>query len=295
LIQLTAPEPGTWQVERAAGGEQDMAIIGASTLSLAVTISPDYLEAVEPFTLQASLLEHGQPLRDPQRLQAFTIQAELTMPTGERRSMPLQPGPDAGVFTATSSIPETIGQYGFVVQASSATVQRQRTLAFIPQPRCFIPHVVSGPEVVVQVTLTDGCPEFAALELATGYVQEQEREPATWLPLTTTQPRLFQVVLPTPATEVPGQVLLRLRGQRGRQPPFTVYKGPLQLRRPQPVAVPQAISTPQPVLPPVGFNWWAFGKTVGWQLLVVNSVLGVCAGGGWHLYRYTRNRRASHG
>lgn len=289
MIQLTAPEPGTWRVERASGGEQDVAIIGASTLSLDVTLAPDYLEAGAPLTIQARLLEHEQPLRDVQRLQAFTVQAELLTPEGNQQSLTLPPGPEDGTFTATITTPEAPGQYSLVVQATSATVQRQRTLAFVPQPRCFLPSVLAEPAVTVQVTLTDACPAWQALALEAGYVQEHERAPATWLVLSNPQARLFQITLPTPRPETRPSVLLRIRGLRGQQQVFTVLKGPLPL----PTLTPEP--HPVPATQPTPFNWWALGKTVGWQLLVVNLILGAGGGGGWRCYVYIRNRRTRHG
>ena len=65
MVQLTRPEPGTWRVERASDGKDDVAIIGASTLRLDVTLGAGYLEAGEPCTIQARLLEHDAPLHAP--------------------------------------------------------------------------------------------------------------------------------------------------------------------------------------------------------------------------------------
>ena len=290
MIQLTAPEPGTWRVERASGGEQDVAIIGASTLTLEVSLGPDYLEAGEPLTIQARLLEYEHALHDPQKLQAFTVQAELTTPAGERQTIPLQAGPEAGSFTARRTTPEATGQYGLVVRATSATVQRQRMLSFMPQPRCFLPSVLPEPALTVQVALSAACPVFDTLELSAGYVRASAREPATWLPLVTTQPRLFQGTLPAPATDAESSIVVRLRGRRGRQMVFTLFKGPLAL--PTLARGDPAPDASQPAAP---FNWLALGKTVGWQLLTLNVVLGACGTAGWRLYFYTRTRRARHG
>ncbi|MGE3536807.1 MAG: VWA domain-containing protein [Candidatus Tectimicrobiota bacterium] len=290
MIQLTAPEPGTWRVERASGGEHDVAIIGASTLSLSVSLGADYLEAGEALTIQARLLENAQPLQDAQRLQEFTVQAELQTPAGERQTIMLQPGPEAGMFSASQTIPEPTGQYSLLVRALSDTVQRQRTISFIPQPRCFLPRVLPEPAFTVQVALTDVCPAFGTLALAAGYVRPPEREPAAWHALAALQPRLWQATLPAPSPAADSALLLRLQGTQGRQQAFTLYKGPLAL----PGLAP-ALPAPQMVRPEPPFNWWALGKTLAWQLLVVNLVLGLGSAGGWRFYLYTRTRRARHG
>ena len=69
--------------------------------------------------------------------------------------------------------PEATGQYGLVVTATSDTVQRQRTLSFVPQPHCFVPTVLDDAAGTVQVTLTDACPVLDHLEIDVGYVSEQ--------------------------------------------------------------------------------------------------------------------------
>jgi hypothetical protein len=283
MVHLSAPEPGTWRVERASSGADDVAIIGASTLSLAVALSPGYLEAGEPLLIQARLQEHDQPLREFQRLQAFTVQAELTTPAGHRQTIPLHLNPETGEFTATSTTPAADGQYGLVVVATSATVQRQRTLSFLPQSRCFIPHVQADTAVTVRVTLTDACPEFDHLEIAAGYAAEHDHTSITWAAMAETAARQFQAVLPPPATAATRSVLLRIGGQRGRQAAFTISKGPFP--------VPVVVASPPPVVPEAPFDWYALARTVSWQLLVLNLCLGVC--GGWYcFYRYRiRNRR----
>lgn len=289
MIQLTTPEPGTWRLERTSEGQDDVAIIGASTLHLEVTLTPDYLEAGEPFRIRARLLEQHQPLRDPQRLQAFTVQADLQIPDNTSQALSFQLDPTTGEFLATGITPEAERPHRLRVMASSSAVQRQRVLTLLPQPRCFIPAVLTEPAVTVQVTLNEVCPAFETLQLAAGYIEEKAPEPITWQPMIATQPRLFQVTLPRPTPENGAGILVRLHGQWGAQRHFTVLKGPLLLPELLPPP-PSPSSTPPP------FAWRTLAKTVGWQLLLINTLLGVMGGGGYRLYYAPRrHRRTAHG
>ena len=281
VVQLTKPEPGTWQVERPSGGGNDIAIIGTSTLSLQVDLAPTYLEAGESFTIRARLLEQEQPLRDAQQWQGLTVQAEITTPEGQLSTVPLQPH-GVGEFAATLPIPQASGQYRLLVIASSPTFKRQRTLSFIPQPLCFEPAVVADPPVTAQVTLTDHCPVFSTLEIGATYVPGDDARPAatTWLPLTSPRPRVFLVTLPRPPSGQERHVSIRIHGRLKNAQPITIMKGPL----------------PLPELPPPEMDWGALAKTVGFQLLMVNAILGVVGGSGYGMYRYRApNRRESHG
>jgi hypothetical protein len=277
MVQLHQPEPGKWQVDRRTGGGDDVAIIGASTLSMQVQLSPDYLEAGAPLYLQVRLLDQEQPLRDPQRLQGLTVHAEITSPTGERHTVTLTPG-DGGEFDATLYTPELPGQYGLEVVASSPTLQRQRTLSFMLQPRCFEPTVLAEPAVTVRVTLSSACSFLHELQVEARYgAHAFEEETTPWVPLVLSPPRFFDATLPHPGAGARREVIVRIRGSLNQQA-FTLIKGPLAL----------------PELPPPPLDWPALVRRVGWQLCVVNLVLGAFGAGGYGLYRYrTRNRRVS--
>ncbi len=275
LVRLTKPEPGSWQVVRSSGHEDDMAIIGASSLRLQVELSPEYLESGEPFTIHARLLENGQPTHDPQHLRGLVVQAEITTPEGKRFSVPLQPQA-VGEFAASLAVPEVAGQYGLVLTAASPTLRRQRALSFIPQPRCFEPSVVADPPVTVRITLTEACPFWRKLTLQARYVPDQEtgQNDQAWLRLESSKPRVFQATLPVPQEEGK-QVMIRIRGSRGGKQSFTIMRGPL----------------PLPQLPPPEMVWSALAKTVGLQLLGINVVLGVGGAGGYRVYRSLARRK----
>lgn len=278
MVQLYQPEPGKWQVERLAGGGDDVAIIGASTLNVQVRLSPEYLEAGGPLHIHVRLLDQARPLRDPQRLQGLTVYADIMSPTGERHTVLLTPHDD-GEFAATLHTPESPGLYGLVVIASSPTIQRQRTLSFMLQPHCFEPTVLAEPVVTVRVTLSSACPFFRELQFEARYGSDAsgEEETAPWVPFVSSQSRVFDATLPRPRTGERRGVMLRIRGSLNQQA-FTLIKGPLSL----------------PELPPAPLDWSALARTVGLQLCVVNIVLGAFGAGGYGLYRYcTRNRRVS--
>lgn len=274
-VRLTQPEPGTWQIERASPGNDDLAIIGASTLWLAVRLTPDYLETEESLMIHAWFVEQEQPLRHLQRLAEFTVQADIDTPEGQRHTVPLLLQ-DSGEFRASFPIPAVSGQYGVSVLASSPTIRRQRTISFVPQPRCFVPSVNADPPVTVTVRLTIDCPMFHQLEFTTRYAAaNDEAQDAGWVPLISNRPRLFQATLPQPTGVADHAVVIRIQGRRDPNPAFTVLKGPY----------------PLPDLPPQEVDWWALGKTVGFQLLCINAVLGVLAGGGYGVYRTRRHAR----
>jgi hypothetical protein len=278
MVQLHQPEPGTWQVERSAGGGDDMAIIGASTLSLQVRLSPEYLEAGEPLRMQVRFLDQTQPILDPQRLQGLEVYADITSPLGESQRLPFTPH-DAGEYAATLNTSELPGQYGLVLSVSGPTLQRQRTLSFVLQPRCFTPTVLAEPAVTVRVTLTDACPFFRTLQLEASYGAHASEEAGAnrWVPLVSLQPRVFEAILPPPESEEKQEVRLRIQGAFKHQA-FTLIKGPLSL----------------PELPMPPLDWLALAQTVGLQLCAVNIVLGAFGTGGYGLYRYrTRGRRVS--
>ena len=278
MVQLHQPEPGKWQVERPSGGGDDMAIIGASTLRLQIKLSPEYLEAGEPLRIQVRLLDQEQPIRDPQRLQGLKVHAEIMSPMGESQHLPLTPHND-GEFAATLNTHEVPGQYGLVLIVSNSTLQRQRTLSFMLQPRCFTPAVLAEPAVTVRVTLTHACPFFRTLQLEASYGLHalEEAEVERWVPLVALQPRVFEAILPPPGSDEKQEVRLRIHGSLTHHA-FTLSKGPLFL----------------PELPTPPLDWPALAQTVGLQLCVVNIVLGAFGTGGYGLYRYrTRNRRVS--
>jgi hypothetical protein len=286
MIQLTGPAPGTWRIERTSASTDDVAIIGSSTLSLHVSLGPEFLEANEPLSIRARLLQHDQLLSDPQQLQTFTVQADLISPAGDRQTIALLPVSEAGEFAAGITTPAAPGQYRIVVLAKSDTVERQRTVSFVPQPRCFVPSFPKAPEVTVQVTLSDACPVFDMLTLEAGYVTPQGQQPEHWFSLEESQPRLFQAMLPPPDTASPARILLRLHGLRGQQD-FVLLKGPL--------SVPELPKLPTPSLAPPTLDWSVLARTVGWQLLVINTILGGCGAGGYYLYRSRiHNRRISY-
>jgi hypothetical protein len=115
-------------------------------------------------------------------------------------------------------------------------------LSFIPPPRCFTPSVLAGPVVTVQVALSDACPVFNRLECDVRYSAEQAQGAATWLPLAAQPPRLFQATLPPPTAEAQQGVRLRIRGQWGHQPDFTIAA-------PQPTPAPATPAAQVPVEP----------------------------------------------
>jgi von Willebrand factor type A domain len=278
MVQRHQPESGKWQVERPSGGGDDMAIIGASTLSLHIRLSPEYLEAGEPLRMQVHLLDQQQPIRDPQRLQELQVHAEIIAPMGESQRLPLTLQQD-GEFAATLNTHEIPGQYGLVLSVSGPTLQRQRTLSFMLQPRCFVPAVLAEPAVTVRVTLTDACPFFRTLQLEASYGSHALEEAGAnrWVPLESLQPRVFEAVLPPPGSNEKQEVRLRIHGSLNHQA-FTLIKGPLSL----------------PELPAPPLDWLALAQTVGLQLCVVNIVLAAFGTGGYGLYRYrTCNRRVS--
>jgi hypothetical protein len=278
MVQLHQPEPGKWQVERPAGGGDDLAIIGASTLSVQIRLSPEYLEAGEPLHMQVRLLDQQQPIRDSQRLQGLKLHAEITSPMGESQRLPLIPHHD-GEFAATLNTQEVPGQYGLVLSVSGPTLQRQRTLSFILQPRCFVPTVLAEPAVTVRVTLTNACPLFRTLQIEASYGTHtlEEEEAKRWVPLVSLQPHVLEAILPPPGSDERQEVRLRIHGSLTHQT-FTLIKGPL----------------PLPKLPTPPLDWLVLAQTVGLQLCVVNIVLGAFGTGGYGLYRYrTRNRRVS--
>jgi von Willebrand factor type A domain len=278
MVQLHQPKPGKWQVERPSGGGDDIAIIGASTLSLHIRLSPEYLEAGEPLRMQVHLLDQKQPIHDPQRLQELKVHAEITAPTGESQRLPLTLHKD-GEFAATFNTHEVPGQYGLVLSVSGPTLQRQRTLSFMLQPRCFAPTVLAEPAVTVRVTLTNACPFFRTLQLEASYGSHalEEEEANRWVPLVALQPQVFEAILPPSGSDEKQEVRLRIRGSLNHQD-FTLIKGPLSL----------------PDLPTPPLDWLALAQIVGLQLCVVNIVLAAFGTGGYGLYRYrTRNRRVS--
>jgi hypothetical protein len=147
------------------------------------------------------------------------------------------------------------------------------------QPHCFEPTVLAEAAVTVRVTLSSACPFFSELQVDAQYGSHAsgEEETAPWVPLVSSQPRLFDAILPRPGAGERQDVILRIRGVLNQQA-FTLIKGPLSL----------------PELSPLPLDWLALARTVGWQLCMVNIVLGACGAGGYGLYRYrTRNRRVS--
>ncbi|HSX83664.1 MAG TPA: VWA domain-containing protein, partial [Candidatus Saccharimonadia bacterium] len=132
-VQITQPEPGTWQIERPAGVQEGVAIVASSTLSLQVELSPAYQEAGKAISIRAFLQEKGQPVREAEQVQQMTMRAEVTTP--QRGTLPIMlTSESAGVFVATLPLLQVAGQYGLVVTAASPTLQRQRTLSFTLHP-----------------------------------------------------------------------------------------------------------------------------------------------------------------
>lgn len=271
FVRLKEPEAGVWRVTGPSDVEESVAIIGASSLSLQVELSPAYRQAGEPFVISAFLLERGQRVRDPGQMQRLALRAEVTAPQGETMTLPLEPQED-GTFAARLTTLHTPGRYNLVVTASAPTLQRQRTLSFVLHPLCFQPSVSSEAPVTASVVLTGACPLFRELVLEAGHTTGDGA--TTWLPFVSVQPKLFQVPIPAPPPGQTGQVTIRLRGALDSGEPFMFLKGPWPL--------------PATPLPPP--------KTNG--LLPLYAVL-ILVGGGelgflvWRIRRVQRHRHAT--
>src|SRR5207244_8266258 len=86
--------------------------------------------------------------------------------TPQRGTLPIMLTPQsAGVFVATLPQLQVAGQYGLVVTAASPTLQRQHTLSFTLQPRCFQTTVAATAPVTEQLLLSPACPPFEALAI----------------------------------------------------------------------------------------------------------------------------------
>jgi hypothetical protein len=288
LVQLTAPQPGLWQIESPKREGSSVGIIGASTLQLHVTLHPAYREAGETVDIQAMLAEQGEALRTPERFEALTAQAEILTPRGERHALPLTRQAD-GKFTATSLPLSEPGQYGVTVTVTGPQLQRQRHLSLVVHPPCFQPVVQSGPPATVHVTLATACPAFDALTLEAGHAIDAQ--PPVWLPLVAARPGEFAVTLP-PLT--PGQtstVTLRIQGRLAGADSFSVLKGPWPLSAvtPAPAATPPAATPPPPEVP-----WQGIARFMLVKLLLINGVLALVGGGGYGLYYYLKRRTTPH-
>src|SRR5207249_706307 len=135
-VQRPQPEPGPWQIERPGGVQGGVPLIGSSTLSLQVELSPPYHEVGEPISMRAFLQDQGQPIRDAQQVGQLTVRAEVSTPQKETTTLVLAPQ-SAGVFAATLPALQVPGEYAVMVTATSPTLQRQRTLSFTLHPLCF--------------------------------------------------------------------------------------------------------------------------------------------------------------
>jgi len=134
-----------------------VAIIGSSTLSLQVELSPPYHEAGELISMRAFLQDQGQPMRDAQQVGQLTVRAEVTTPQKETVSLVLAPH-SAGVFAATLPALQMPGEYALIVTATSPTLQRPRPLSFTLHPLCFQTTVSSAPPMMARLLLSDACP-----------------------------------------------------------------------------------------------------------------------------------------
>jgi len=280
-VQITQPEPGTWQIERPAGVQEGVAIVASSTLSLQVELSPAYQEAGEPISLRAFLQDKGQPVREAEQVQQLTMRAEVT--TSQRGPLPIiLTAESTGVFVATLPPLQTTGQYGLVVTAASPTLQRQRTLSFTLHPRCFQTTVASTVPVTAQLLLSAACPPFEAL--AIDAERTTNNQATTRIALSSPRAGVFEATIPPLAPGQTGQVTLHVRAHPAGAEPFSIVKGPWPL--PVTVSVPSPLPTPTPHPAAPAASWHNAAAGAVRKLLVLNGLLVLVGGMGYGLYRY---------
>jgi Mg-chelatase subunit ChlD len=276
-VQITQPEPGTWQIERSAGVQEGVAIVGASTMSLQVELSPTYQEAGEPISLRAFLQDKGQIVREAQQVQQLTMRAEVTTPQKGTLPVTLMPQ-SAGVFVATLPPLQAAGQYGLVVTAASPTLQRQRTLSLTLHPRCFQPLVSSTAPATVQLLLSAACPSFQALAVEAERTTDDRS--TTRIALSSPQAGVLETTIPPLKPGQIGQVTLHVRAHPSGAEPFSIVKGPW------PLPVTAAVPAPSPLPASPATSWHDAAAGAIRKLLALNGILVLVAGMGYGLYRY---------
>jgi hypothetical protein len=265
LVHLRNPEPGTWRVQGRTDGEDSVAIIGASTVTLQVELSPPYQEAGVPITLTAFLQEQGHSGPQPEQVEGLRFHVAIMPPQGDRLTVPLAPQ-GHGRFAAQLPTLEAVGPYELVVTATAPTVHRQRTLSVTLRPPCFTPTVTTAETVTVEVQLTTACPRFADLRLEAGRGPDSQR--ATWTPLVALRPEAYRATLPLPPPGHPEQVTLRIRGRLQSGEPVLLLKGPWPLpvtSAPRVPPVPRTApgATPSLLLGIAGVAWIGSGVLGG--------------------------------
>jgi hypothetical protein len=280
VVQMTNPVPGAWQVEGPHSDADSLAVVGGSTVQLQCTVAPDFREAGAPVTLTAFLTRDGQRLQAPEVLQHLTVDAVLTTPQGETHTLSLARHPD-GAFVTTWHDLHDPGAYHLQVTARSAQLHRQRPLAFMVYPPCFLPEVASGPPATIRVTLADACPPLHDLRLEVRHTGGET--PSEWTPLAAAQPGLYTASLDLPPATAAAAVTLRIQGRVAREGHFTVHKGPWTLA---------GAASPAPA----GVPWQAVTVQMLWKLCLLNGALGLAGGGGYGIYVFLqRKREMAHG
>ncbi len=281
-VQITQPEPGTWQIERPGGVQEGVAIIGSSTLSLQVELSPPYHEGGELISMRAFLQDQGQPMRDAQQVGQLTVRAEVTTPQRETVTLILAPQ-SAGVFAATLPALQVPGEYALMVTATSPTLQRQRPLSFTLHPLCFQATVSSAPPMTARLLLSDACPPFETL--AVEAERTTDNRSTTRIALPSPQAGRFEATIPPLVAGQTGQVTLHIHAHPRGAEPFMLVKGPWSL----PVT-PAAPAPRPPPAPPAANSHDATAGTVR-TFLVLNGILVLVGVSGYGLYRYRIQRQ----
>jgi Mg-chelatase subunit ChlD len=285
-VQITHPEPGTWQIERPAGVQEGVAIVASSPLSLQVELSPTYQEAGEPISIRAFLQDKGQPVREAEQVQQLTMRAEMTTP--QRSTLPIMLTPQsAGVFVATLPPLQGAGQYSLVVTAASPTLQRQRTLSFTLHPHCFQTTVASTAPVTVQLLLSAACPPFEALAVEAEHTTDNQA--TARLALRSPRAGVFEATMPPLAPGQTGQLTLHVHARPTGAEPFSIVKGPWPL--PVTVPAPSPLPTPRPLPAAPAVSWHAAAAGAVRKLLAFNGLLVLVGGIGYGLYRYHTHRK----
>jgi hypothetical protein len=281
-VQITQPEPGTWQIERPGGVQEGVAVIGSSTLSLQVELSPPYHEVGELISLRAFLQDQGQPIRDAQQVGQLTVRAEVTTPQKETVSLVLAPQ-SAGVFAATLPALQMPGEYALMVTATSPTLQRQRTRSFTLHPLCFQTAVSSAPPMMARLLLSDACPPFETL--AVEAERTTDNRSTTRIALPSPQTGRFEATIPPLVAGQTGQVILHIRAHPRGAEPFMLVKGPWSL------PVTPTAPAPSPPPAPSAANSHDAGTGTVRTFLVLNGILALVGVSGYGLYRYRIQRQ----
>ncbi len=282
-VQLKNPEAGPWRIDHPSRTGQDIAIINSSPLTLQIEVHPVYREVGEPLTIQAFLEENKQRINDPSRLEGLQLYAEITSPQGEVLSLPFTHREER-VFTAQVNSVNTPGQYRVKLTATSSTFHRQRALTFSVHPPCFQTSFSRTAPLTFQTTLSDTCPAFQELTLEAEY-SINDTAPQR-LPLIAPQPKHFQVTIPPLEPEQTGKVVLHIRGQLPDGETFDLKKGPWDLPKTAPLSPALSAETSPPIEEIV-----EIGKTVGFNLLLLNGILVILGGVGWYGYSFYRTGR----